>query len=244
MCKQFHSMRECSAERQFLFRGIALRSQLFCIKVEECASKNAHMCVAGVMCKNVLLHRIVISRKLSLKCRKTQIPPVIKLYVCFFVRIYFFFRLIYLWHASSGYILHVWEKLFTHNARTYVCTYNPVFRPINRRVVVRAAPLCHFEFEQQSFTVENSNRNFAPSGSLYTGYPQVTNIRWCYHERVRRIYEYQWLGMQKHARDGLINWYCSALNHSWNLYFLLKCARCIEWTLKSSTIISTYRIRC
>lgn len=168
MCKQFHSTRECSAERQFLFRGIALRSQLFCIRVvEKCASKNAHTCVAGVMCKNVLFHQIVISRKLSLRCRtNSSCYRALHVFLCSYN--FFFFRLVCLWRASSGYTLHVWEKLFTNNARTYVCTYNRVSRPINRSIAVRAAPLCHFKFEQQSFTVESSNRNFAPTAEACT----------------------------------------------------------------------------
>jgi len=61
-------------------------------------------------------------------------------------------------------------------------------RPINRRVTVCTTLLCHFEFEQQSFIVENSNRNFAPTRKactleirkLPTSGGPITNVRCIY----------------------------------------------------------------
>lgn len=114
------------------------------------------------LCNSALLHQIVILEKLTLRCR-TSFSRYRALceFSFFYTCINFSLRSIHLSRASYMYARPTFyiQCMYAHISES---------RPINRRVAVRAAPLCHFEFEQQSFTVESSNRNFAPTAEACT----------------------------------------------------------------------------
>jgi len=62
------------------------------------------------------------------------------------------------------------------------------------RAAVQRLLLCHFEFEQQSFIVESSNRNFAPTAEARTAGIRKLPTSGDAIANVRCIYEYWWPG--------------------------------------------------